>query len=248
MVQRRGRKAAQNTSRGEFGGASQANQRPTVEVPNPVQVPAQSDVKVTFLHVGDDSTLPTLMVASVLKAMPGAEIIQLTDEATPKVKGVNSVVRKHYDGNLMTFRMEHLSALDGEWITLDTDVIVKKDLREVFNQEFDVALTRRYGQIFDQDGIDIVQSMPYNTGVMFSRNKVFWKNAAKILYMMPESAHKWWGDQLSVRIAVERGGFKVLELDCDSYNYTPKDQKDNKPAYVYHYKGNRKEWMKHGNH
>jgi hypothetical protein len=204
--------------------------------------------KVTFLHVGDDITLPTMMVASVLKAMPGVEIVQMTDDFSPVIKGVTSVIRKPYDGNLMTFRMDHLAALDGDWITLDTDVIVKKDLREVFLQKFDVALTRRYGTILSPDGENIVESMPYNTGVMFSRNKVFWKNAAKILRNMPESAHSWWGDQLSVRIAVERGGFDVLDLSCDTHNYTPKDQADDKDCYVLHFKGNRKDWMKNGNY
>jgi hypothetical protein len=207
------------------------------------------DIKVTFLHVGEDTALPTLMVASVLKAMPDAQIIQLTDDTTPKVKGVTSVVRKPYDGvNLMTYRMSHLADLEGDWITLDTDILVMKDLRVVFDKDFDVALTRRYGTILSPDGIDIVESMPYNTGVMFSRNKLFWENAYKTLLGMPESAHRWWGDQLSVRLAAEGNRFNVLELSCDTYNYTPKDDKDRKDVFVYHFKGNRKDWMKHGDY
>jgi hypothetical protein len=201
------------------------------------------------LHVGEDTTLPAMMVASVLKAMPDANIIQMTDSITPRIKGVNEVLRRAYDGvNLMTYRLEHLAALDGEWITLDTDVLVMKDLRTVFDKNFDVALTRRYGSILSPDGQDIVESMPYNTGVMFSRNKQFWENAYKTLLGMPESAHRWWGDQLSVRLAAEGNRFNVLELNCDTYNYTPKDDKDRKDVFVYHFKGNRKEWMKHGDY
>lgn len=150
----------------------------------------------------------------------------------------------------MTFRMMHLSELAGEWITLDTDIIVLKDLREVFNKgyDFDVALTRRYGKILDQDGIDIVAYMPYNTGVMFSRNRQFWKDAYKALLKMPESAHKWWGDQLSVRLAVESNRYNVLELNCDEYNYSPNSEKENKDVYVLHFKGKRKDWMLNGNY
>jgi len=149
---------------------------------------------------------------------------------TEQVKGVTSVIRKPYDGHLMTFRMQHLAELEGNWITLDTDVLVLKDLREVFTKgyAFDVALTRRYGKILDEDGLDIVAYMPYNTGVMFSSNKQFWKDAYKALLRMPESAHKWWGDQLSVRLAADSGKFSVLELDCDTYNYTPKNVNDTK--------------------
>jgi len=198
--------------------------------------------------VGEDLTLPTLMVKSVLKAMPDAIIIQMTDMVTPQIKGVSSVIRKPYNGLLMTFRMQHLADLDGEWITLDTDVIVKKDLRSVFNNDFDVALTKRYGAIFDSDGNDVAKIMPYNTGVMFSRNKIFWKNAYKLLLTMPVSAHQWWGDQLSVRMCAESAKFKLLELDCAEYNYTPESEKDNKDVFVLHFKGKRKDWMIHGNH
>lgn len=206
------------------------------------------DINITFLHVGEDVTLPTLMVESALKAMPGVNIIQMTDDVTPVIKGVTSVVRKPYDGYLMTFRMQHLADLKGDWITLDTDVIVRKDLREVFKQEFDVALTRRYGTILSPDGIDIVEAMPYNTGVMFSRNRQFWVNCYKTLIYMPESAHKWWGDQLSVRLAAESNRFNVLELNCDTYNYTPTSEQDFKDVYALHFKGNRKEWMKNGSY
>ena len=167
----------------------ETNQHEPIKVPHAVEVPQQSNVKVVFLHVGEDLTLPNLMVASVLKAMPGAEIVQMTDMVTPLVKGASSIIRKPYNGKLMTFRMQHLAELKGEWITLDTDVIVKKDLRPIFIQEFDVALTKRTGQILDQDGIDIVALMPYNTGVMFSRNHQFWKLAYKSLLDMPEQAH-----------------------------------------------------------
>ena len=188
------------------------------------------------------------MVQSVLKAMPGAEIIQLTDEVTPQVKGVHSVIRKPYDGFLMTFRMQHLAALKFDWITLDTDVIVLKDLSPVMAKDFDIALTKRRGKILDEDGTDIVAYMPYNTGVMFSKNPQFWENAYKTLLGMPESAHKWWGDQLSVRLAADSARYTILELDCDTYNYPPKSADDNKDCFVRHYKGKRKEWMLNGDH
>lgn len=243
MVRDKPLKKRGRPSRIEPDGAGKKDSLKTIKVSDAIKVSEQSAIKVTFLHVGEDSRLPELMVKSVLKAMPGAEIIQMTDMVTPQIKGVSSVVRKPYDGYLMTFRMAHLAELKGEWITLDTDIIVKKDLRHVFNESFDVALTRREGPIYDKDGIDIVTYMPYNTGVMFSRNSMFWKLAYKSLLMMPEQAHKWWGDQLSVRLTAENGHFNVLELDCDTYNYSPETEQDKKDCFVLHYKGKRKEWM-----
>ena len=63
---------------------------------------------------------------------------------------------------------------------------------------------------------------------------------------MPESAHKWWGDQLSVKLCAESNKFNLLKLNCDEYNYTPKSEYDKKDVYVLHYKGKRKEWMING--
>jgi hypothetical protein len=198
--------------------------------------------------VGEDSSLPAKMVESVRNVMPHAIIVQMTDLNTPKVTGVDEVIRKPFDGKLMTFRMQHLASLDGEWITLDTDILLLKDISFILGKEFDVALTKRTGKILDQDGTDIVAHMPYNTGVMFSKSRRFWESAYKLLLGMPESAHKWWGDQLSVRLAADSKRFTVLELDCNDYNYTPKDADERKDCYVLHFKGQRKDWMLNGNY
>lgn len=250
MARNSSNKQGKSSTRSKLASVIEKNEPKTVNLPDAVQISNQPNVKLTFLHVGDDVRLPEMMVKSVLNAMQCVEIVQLTDMVTPQIKGVNSVIRKPYDGNLMTFRMMHLAELAGDWITLDTDIIVLKDLREVFNKgyDFDVALTRRYGKILDQDGMDIVAYMPYNTGVMFSRNRQFWKDAYKALLKMPESAHKWWGDQLSVRLAAESNRYSVLELNCDEYNYSPNSENENKDVYVLHFKGKRKDWMLNGNY
>jgi len=203
-------------------------------------------LKVTFLHVGWHSRLAELMVESL--SVMDAEIIHLTDRVTPQVTGSHKVIRKHFDGNLMTFRMEHLADLEGEWLTLDTDIIVRKDLSHVMEQDFDVALTKRTKPIYDESGINIVDYMPYNTGVMFSKNQQFWQDAYQLLLDMPEEAHRWWGDQLSVYAAANTGKYQVTELDCDTYNYSPNSADDDKDCHVLHFKGKRKEWMLNGNY
>jgi alpha-N-acetylglucosamine transferase len=214
----------------------------------PVKAQEHKDVYVTFLQVGNDTRLAEKMVASVKQVMPEAKVIQMSDVESPLVKGADAVIRMPYDGYLMTFRLKHLAELRGRWITLDTDIIVKKDLRHVFDQPFDVALTKREGVILDGDNINIAAMMPYNAGVMFSTSYIFWQNAVKTLVKMPESAHKWWGDQLALRMMVDCGKFDVLELPCDEYNYSPSKETERKDVYVYHFKGKRKDWMLNGNY
>jgi len=87
--------------------------------------------------------------------------------------------------------------------------------------------------------------MPYNTGVMFTRRTAFWTKAFELLLGMPEQSHDWWGDQLSVKRAADTGLFRVLELPCDPYNYTPNDEQEAiEERYAVHYKGRRKDWMR----
>lgn len=203
-------------------------------------------LNITFLHIGKDATLPTKMVESVKEVMPKANIVQLTDQNTPIVKGVTTVIRKPYNGYIMLFRMEHLASLRGHWITLDTDMIIKKDLSHVFDSDFDVALTRRYGVIMDADGNDIVKLMPYNAGVMFSKNHEFWKDALHKLQSLDKKAHEWYGDQLAIKLISDTNHYNVLELSCDEYNYSPQTPEERKDVYVYHFKGQRKDWMING--
>jgi hypothetical protein len=207
-----------------------------------------SAISVCFLHVGADHTIPSIMVASVKAAMPGTEIVQMTDQATAPVPGVDSVVRQDWDGNkLMIYRLAHLAALGRtECVVLDTDVVVQRSLAPVFDQAFDVALTVRHEPVKTLDKTrNLTPEMPYNTGVMFSREPRFWQAALETCRGLPEKQHDWWGDQLSVKAVADSRQFNVLELPCDVYNYSPRTEDEAlEGRHAVHYKGARKVWMK----
>jgi hypothetical protein len=206
------------------------------------------DPSVCFLHVGADLAIPSLMVASVRAAMPGAEIVQMTDAATAAVPGVDGVIRHDWDGKkLMIFRLAHLAAFERPaCVILDTDVVVQHSLAPVFGQAFDVALTVRHEPVRNLDKTrDLAPEMPYNTGVMFSREPAFWRAAVEHCRALPEKNHDWWGDQLSVKHVADTGRFRVIELPCDVYNYSPRtEDEDVRDRHAVHYKGARKVWMK----
>lgn len=208
-------------------------------------------VSVAFIHVFPDNAIPSIMVASVRSVMPGVEIIQMTDQDTPLVPGVDTAIRRDWDEKrLMLFRLSHIAALDRPaCIILDPDVVVQRPLDHVFERSFDVALTIRHEPIRDLDGVNITPLMPYNTGVMFSRQPRFWAEALEYCRRLPDDRHDWYGDQLSVKHVVDTGAFDVLELTCDEYNYSPRtEDEDLAGRYAVHYKGLRKEWMlrRHG--
>ncbi len=165
------------------------------------------------------------------------EIVHLTDDDTPGIKGC-TVVRRTWNKNPMLFKMGHLAELTGEVCALDTDVIVQADLSEVFKTDFDVALTKRKGPILDANGRDVTIAMPYNCGVLWYRNPEFWKACLK--WCPPDVG--WYADQLAV--AAVSPQFKTLVLPCDLWNYTPSSRdEDVSMRKAVHYKGLRKEWM-----
>ena len=198
---------------------------------------------VAFFHAGQADTYARMAVASV-KATMDCQIVHLTDETTPGLDGCE-VIRLPWDGkDPMVFRALHLSRLDGEVLSLDTDIIVQRDLSGVFAWPFDVALTKRDGPIRTPDGFDITKVMPFNGGVVFSRSRQFWREVHQWCENNKAECG-WFVDQMALA-GVSRG-FDVLTLHCDNFNYTPKSaDEDVSRRFAVHYKGHRKDWMKHG--
>ena len=197
----------------------------------------------TFLLVGEQSWAP-LMVESINR-VTGYPVVQLSDLHTPAVDGVDEVVRIPMRVPLMTYRMKHLALCPYEqWVTFDTDIMVKKQVSDVWERKFDVALTRRpRGKCLDPNGVDIAPNMPFNTGVMFSRDKAFWCECYDWLKTQPADRQDWWGDQLSVAEIANQHRYHVLVLPSEEFNWTPKDRAEVSDARIWHYKGERKEWM-----
>lgn len=193
--------------------------------------------------------LAAKMIASVRATMPGVEIVHLTDESSAPVAGVDEVRRKP-DGKMLERRLEHYADLTaGDWLLVDTDVIVRRDVREdVFytpyrdvDHEFDVALTDRDWPHLPQPS-DVLQTMPFNTGVTFARDPYFWDEVLK--HWRAAGDNDWLSEQRAVYAAVRTGEFRVKILPGMIYNYPPKSADDPcKGAAIVHYKGPRKEWM-----
>lgn len=189
-------------------------------------------MRVAFLHVEEKRNNPQLqrrlaqiMVRSVKRAVKDSWLIQMTDFDTPKLDGVDELIRAPMDTpNFMTYRLQHLTRLKGEVLILDTDVIVLEDPSKVFTKPFDVALTKRDKHIVarrmgytENDPV-----MTYNTGVMFSRNRDFWKDALAHCRTLEDRHQQWFGDQISVAAIVEQRKYDVMVLPCDKWNYTPR--------------------------
>lgn len=200
----------------------------------------------TFYVYVNEASLPhvefaKLMLKSAKAAMPDVEVWHLTDADTPALEGVDGVHRIGGNLPMAARRMSHNASLTGDWLFIDPDIIIRKDVRKVFDAPFDIALTDRIGT--DMEGTPYAKSMPYNLGVAFSRSPRFWKRVLLHMSGLSPKLQQWTGDQLVVCAMIKQDmvpDFKVRILPGRIYNFPPTSADDGKDAAICHYKGPRK--------
>jgi hypothetical protein len=183
------------------------------------------------------------LVKEASRYMPGVDVVQLTDATTPAVPGA-TVQRLPSAAPLLEQRLTHYAACSGEWLFLDTDVVIRNNVAGVFDDPvFDVALCDRNWPHVPQ-GEQMLQTMPFNTGVVFSRSQAFWQRALETWRAFDQATkNDWMSEQMAVYHVVRSGQFRVKILTGVHYNYPPNGP-DDMPviAALLHYKGPRKPW------
>lgn len=204
-------------------------------------------MKLGFFHVTVTNTphvkLAGALIRSVRRSMPTVEVVHLTDQATERIPGTDRVVRLS-PAPIALGCLEAYAACEGEWLFVDTDVIVQRDVRWIFDRPFDIAVARRDGTLKASEmGTKFMTSMPYNKGAVFSRSPAFWQAAAAHLRTLSAKRQEWMGDQAAMCAVIASGAFRVEVLPA-RYNYPPQHQDEDVNAQaILHYKGPRKAWM-----
>ena len=206
-------------------------------------------MQVGIFHIGnkDDRNKIGSLAARVAKqTLPGVSVIHLTDTHTPMLDGADRAIRMERNVPMAVFRMKH-HQLHGEWLFIDTDVLIVEDVRNVFKDEFDIAIASRV----NGDGANgpAFAEMPHNMGVVFSRGPYFWEAVEKELLTYDNKLQEWMGDQLAVCRLIKRGDFKTKIIPGEKYNFPPFRPYETGNASIVHYKGPRKAWMvEHANY
>lgn len=187
--------------------------------------------------------LADMMLRSVRKHMPSVEVVQLTDEKSPAVYGVNEV-RRLPDAPRDVQRVEHLCRCEGDWVFVDTDVLFQRDVSGVFDyhwtaRDWDIGLCDRDGCLVEgEDELEFIKATPYNLGVIFSRSRAFWRATKEKLLAMSPERQDWLGIQFGACEVIADGWHGLYILPGKFYNYAPHDTKDEaKDASIVHYKG-----------
>lgn len=208
-------------------------------------------MSVGFYHVERQSVASDVgylcaraLVKSVRVSMPGVKVVQFTDLASTAVKGVDAVRRKPSEP-MALLRMRHQAGVEGEWLFVDTDVIIQKSCRPVFKRSFDIAVTTRNWPHL-KAAVGFSERMPFNSGVMFSRCPRFWGEAYTRLRQLDEEKQQWMGDQevICEMVTEDPLRYHVRHLSGTQYNFPPVVRDDvadaavtQEQAYIVHYKG-----------
>lgn len=169
---------------------------------------------------------------SARAVMPGVEVVQFSDMDSPVLLGVDNIYRLP-TAPFTLLIAEHWARLEGDWLLSDTDVVIQRDVRPVFDElTFDLAVATREGTFVEgEQNSDFMLRMPYNCGVVYSRSTPARRAIRdKIAAMSPED-QKWNGIQLAMAT------MRPLLL-YNTFNYPPRSADDRiDDKHIVHYKG-----------
>jgi len=183
------------------------------------------------------------LLASVRATMPGVPIVHFSDQKSPQIPGTDGIVR-HPGAPIALMVARHFAAVDGSWLFLDTDVIVQRDVRGVFDDPYrwDLAVAERPGE--DTESTELRRTMPFNCGVIFSRTPTGWADVVKVVEAQPLPLQRFMGLQQAVNDLIAAGTLRARRLP-PAYNWSPQTPEEDVSMHaIVHYKGaGRKPWM-----
>ena len=216
---------------------------------------------IAFVSIGDEShNCADLLVKSIKKNNSDCQIIQVSTKKDKDVIGVDE--KLIFDFKLATFMFNRLESqivvLEkyGPTLFLDSDMLVNKDLNEVFNllEKKDLIITERINKFYinntffiKEHGISVKypeftnkainEVMPYNGGFIAASNISVLKKLLQIYSELPSKFHFWFGDQVALKKIYDAKEFKISVLGSN-YNHNVKDISNyDKNICVYHFKG-----------
>ena len=216
---------------------------------------------IAFVSLGNQSKeCADILVKSIRKNNSNCRIIQISTEKDRNVIGTDE--KLIFDFKSATFMLNRLESQIvivekyGPTVFLDSDMLVNKDLNEVFNllKKNDLIITERKNNFSVLDTFFIKEHgasikfpeftnktinevMPYNGGFIGAGNTSVLKKLLQLYSDLPSKFHFWFGDQVALKKIYDAKEFKILVLDSN-YNYSVKDISNyDKNICVFHFKG-----------
>jgi len=207
-----------------------------------------------------------MLRASVKAVEKQPEFVILTDPETPLPSAHGDTVIDRRPVDQQNFMLERTRRqadflqqrpFDRPVVFADTDMLLISPLSDLFEQDFDIALTVRSNS-----------QMPVNGGLILANSKRPEASRAffsRLLSIMEEEAltpwREWYGDQYAlaeilqgidvaenIGRVVDAEGVRILLLDSSRYNFTPTTKRptlsqDLRSITLYHFKGEYRLYM-----
>lgn len=172
--------------------------------------------------------MATLFIHEIRKRTKGTHIVQMSDIDTGRVEGVDSVHRCESWPFGVWYYDAMLSFPAKEFLRLDYDCVILRDVEGVFALDFDVAIAKE-------------RDLVMNNGVVFVKDKAIFEEA-KRAYLKSEQDN-WMDIQIAMQAAIDTGSFKVRKLAL-SYNQPFKRSRPvPEETKILHFKGAMKSEM-----
>ena len=211
--------------------------------------------RFVFFHVGADIAFPSKMVASLKAVMPDAHVTMCTDDATPKVEGVDDY--KYSKGDPAQMMYWRTRAFAEAKITqpamyIDTDmlfvlpvdpaaVLGEREIvfcRRSFDRDAGFNGEQRGGVFKKYHGIPLGTLYPYLGCMTMTSNYHAWKCMAILMGFMDEPLRKWYGDQEALKVYSHMLLPELVgEIEESEYACLPDRRLPNQVPKVLHYKG-----------
>jgi hypothetical protein len=227
-----------------------------------------ASLEFVFFHIGDNTELPAMLVASIKASNPLAAITQLTDLTSPIVPGVHTVHRYliRRDALMMAradayARLKPTGALR---LFIDTDMLVVNEIHaNHFNEQLDIYLCRRH---FDRNrpvnisfrdmsmqeyaGKTLDHVWPFLGCFIATRTDKWLSWVYKTMLGFEDKYQSWYGDQTALRMLAEKEARITGMVSEQNYAHlfdgnTSEIFKliDKEKIKIFHFKGNRKQYM-----
>ena len=214
-----------------------------------------------FFHIGDDISIPRMLVQTIRITNYNAQIIQCSDKFSPPIPGVDILHRDNLDPSyLMLSRLRAFCSLglSGPAVYVDTDMLVMRpiDILDILKDKRASFCTRSFnleGKFVGQQrgldfseygGNDLGEVFPYVACTTVTRDFTVWCELIEILRGLSDKFSIWYGDQEAMKLwanlnYTELKTHPEYELGC-----LPEEKEYLSGAKILHFKGaQRKPYM-----
>mgnify|MGYP006169294535 CR=1 FL=1 len=218
-------------------------------------------VNFAFTHFGKDyNIMGKMLTHSIKQIYPQCTVVDVSNEGQTSID--NTDFSENFNFSKSNFMYDdvkckkYIQEKYGPTIFLDSDMILLKNIDEFINiNEYDFSATiRQKKNMIKKLNYDshkdrfpklinktLGETMPYNSGVYFSKNIETLKYMLGSFKDMEKEYLEWYGNQIALYQMIKSNIFKVKIYEDKIYNYTPSNiNEDFSKKKIFHFKGSKR--------